>query len=295
VSRVSPEQIDRYFVQSGGQYDVDRQLLARIRYRHLNLVDGIALLAGAPFDLIFLRNVLIYFRTEVQRTVVKEVERILAPAGFLFLGPSEGLIHLGSGLEAHDLRICFCYRHPGAAETPEVPPRRRHGPGGFPPDAAATAVREHPYRPPGGASELSFDVQLDHVIEALVSGGAETALALIGDLRKGYPESALIHGLEAIARERTGDMDAAVLAYRAALYLAPEISEFRLSLALALQSLGRTRGAIREYRSVLTSGGSGLSTRPSVVARLGLPDAENMIEIARENLHELESESQSQV
>lgn len=294
VSRVSPERIDRYFDQRGGQYDFDRRLLARIRYRHLNLVEGIALLAGAPFDLIFLRNVLIYFRTEVQQNVVKDVERMLAPNGFLFLGPSESLIHLGSGLEAHDLRICFCYRHPGAVETAEEqPPRRRHGPGGDPLGASATAIREPAYPPPGEASDLSFDERLDPVVEALESGGAVAALALIGELREGYPESALIHGLEAIARERTGDLDAAVLGYRAALYLAPEISEFRLLLALALQSLGRTRGAIREYRGVLTGGGSGLSTKPSIVARLGLPDGERMIEIARKNLHELESESQN--
>jgi len=292
VARVSPEDIERFFVHRGGQYDFDRRLLARIRYRHLNLVDGIADLAETPFDLIFLRNVLIYFRTEVQRTVVKAVERLLAPTGFLFFGPSEILIHLGCGLEAHDLRICFCYRHPGAAVNPDEPPKRRHGMGDDLPVAVASAVPKPKYPTSGGASDLTFDERLNDAVEAFDSGGAETALALIGELRKGYPESALIHGLEAIARERTGDLDAAILGYRAALYLAPEISEFRFLLALALQNLGRTRGAIREYRGVLTGGGSVLSNRPSVLGRLGLPDGERMIEIARENLHELESESQ---
>jgi len=291
VSRVSPEHIDRYFVQRGGQYDLDRQLLARIHYRHLNLVDGLAHFAEAPFDLIFLRNVLIYFRTEVQRTVVKAVARILAPTGFLFLGPSESLIHLGCGLEAHDLRTCFCYRHPGASRTLDKPQRYRHRPGGDQPGAVATTVRKPEYPPSGGASDLTFEQRLDGVMEAFESGATETALNLIGELRTGYPENAVIHGLEAVARERMGDLDAAVLGYRAALYLAPEISEFRFLLALVLQALGRTRGAIREYRGVLTSVGS--STKPSVLERFGLPDPERMIEIARENLHELESESQA--
>jgi chemotaxis protein methyltransferase CheR len=293
VSRVSPEHIERYFVQRGGQYDLDRELLARIRYRHLNLVDGITHFAEAPFDLIFLRNVLIYFRTEVQRTVVKAVERMLTPTGYLFLGPSESLIHLRCGLEAHDLRVCFCYRHPGAAEIPTKPQRQGHKSDRDPSDVAPEPVPKPEYPLAGGASDLTFDERLDGVIEAFESGGAAAALPLIGELRTGYPENAVIHGLEAIARERTGDVDAAVLGYRAALYLAPEITDFRFLLARALQALGRKRGAIREYREVLTGVGAASSKTRSVLGRLGLPNSERMIEIARDDLHELESESQS--
>jgi chemotaxis methyl-accepting protein methylase len=293
VARVSPEHIDRYFVERGGRYELDRELLARIRYQHLNLVDGIPQLAGGSFDLIFLRNVLIYFRTEVQRTVVEAVERTLAPSGLLFLGPSESLLHLGCSLEAHDLRTCFCYRHPGTAETPDKPQRDHRMTGGDPPDVPATAVRKPDPPPSSGESVLTVEQRLDGVIEALDSGAAATALALIGELRMGYPENAVIHGLEAIARERSGDIDAAVLGYRAALYLAPEIVEFRFLLARSLEALGRRRGAIREYREVLTGVGSAASTTPLVLRRLGLPDADVMVEVARKSLHELESESQA--
>jgi chemotaxis protein methyltransferase CheR len=292
VARVSPEHIDRFFVHRGGQYDVDRQLLSRIRYRHLNLVDDLARFAEVPFDLIFLRNVLIYFRTDVQRTVVKAVAGTLAPTGFLFLGPSETLIHLDSGLEAHDLRICFCYRHPGAVPTASEPRRSPDRQEVEAPGAAAIAVSKPKFPRSKDGSDLSFDERLDQVVAAFGAGCVEPALALIGELRSEFPENAMIHGLEAIARERTGDIDAAVLCYRAALYLAPEIPEFRFLLALALQSLGRTRGAIREYRGVLGSGGARSSYQPAVLGRLGLPIGERMIEIARQRLHELESESQ---
>ena len=141
--------------------------------------------------------------------------------------------------------------------------------------------------------DLTFDELLNDAIKAFDREGTETALALIGEMRKRYPESALIHGLEAIVRERTGDLDAAVLGYRAALYLAPEISEFRFLLARALQNLGRTRGAIREYREVVTGGGSRLTNTTLVLGRLGVPDAEQMVFVARENLLKLESESQA--
>ncbi len=292
VARVSPEHIDRYFVQRDGLYDVDRQLLTRIRYRHLNLVDDLAQFAEVPFDLIFLRNVLIYFRPEVQLAVVKSVEETLAPTGFLFLGPSESLIHLGCSLEAHDLRTCFCYRHPGAPATSNGPRRRLTEPSGVKRGVVTTAVPKPEYPRTGGTFDLTIDERLDQVIEAFLSGETEAALARIGKLRTEYPENATIHGLEAIARERTGDIDAAVLCYRAALYLAPEMSEFRFLLALALQALGRTRGAIKEYRGVLTGGVSGLSSKPWVLGRLGLPDRTEMFEIARENLHKLETESQ---
>jgi len=293
VARVSPEHMDRFFVESGGQYELDRELLACIRYQHLNLVDGISHLAAGSFDLIFLRNVLIYFRTKVQRSVIAGVERTLAHSGFLFLGPSESLLHLGCNLEAHDLGSCFCYRLPGAIETPKKKKYDWRGLKGDRPGVAHTVVRRPELPSSGDESGLTLEGRLDRVIAAFESDGAAGALALIGDLRKDYPESAVLHALEAVARERTGDLDAAVFGYRAALYLAPEISEIRFLLARALQALGRTRGAIREYRAVLTGLGPASEDVASVLGRLDLPMPDRMIEISREELHELESESQN--
>src|SRR4030095_2881178 len=73
------------------------------------------------FDLILLRNVLIYFRRPLQRWVVSQVAPLLAPTGFLFLGASETLWQIQDELEAVDLGPCFGYRHRRAAPVVEKP------------------------------------------------------------------------------------------------------------------------------------------------------------------------------
>jgi chemotaxis protein methyltransferase CheR len=50
-----------------------------------------------PFDVIFCRNVLIYFSKETQRRVLGHLRSLLAPEGLLFTGKSESLMH-DSGL-----------------------------------------------------------------------------------------------------------------------------------------------------------------------------------------------------
>jgi chemotaxis protein methyltransferase CheR len=71
-----------------------------ITFRRLNLNDAQYLVDG-PFDLIFCRNVLIYFNRETKAAVVDRLTRHLAPGGLLFLGHSETLHGA-----AHALKHC---------------------------------------------------------------------------------------------------------------------------------------------------------------------------------------------
>ncbi len=59
------------------------------------------------FDVIFLRNVLIYFNNETKRKVVARVLNVLKPGGYLFIGHSESLIDV---CEAVDLVAPAIYR-----------------------------------------------------------------------------------------------------------------------------------------------------------------------------------------
>src|SRR5262249_53286423 len=67
-----------------------------IDYRRLNLLEIASL--GEQFDVIFCRNVLIYFDRAVQQRVVSMLERHLAPDGYLFIAHSESLNTLDHGL-----------------------------------------------------------------------------------------------------------------------------------------------------------------------------------------------------
>lgn len=97
-----PEDYLRRFCLKGmgeeeGTLLVERSLRDRVRFRQINLNAPLPQLGA--FDLVLLRNVLIYFPVETKREVVRRVAATLKPGGYLFVGHSESLNGLSSGLE----------------------------------------------------------------------------------------------------------------------------------------------------------------------------------------------------
>ena len=61
-------------------------------------------------DVIFLRNVLIYFDVDTKRTIIGRVKRLLSPDGYLFLGAAETTMNIDDGFERLPLERAGCYR-----------------------------------------------------------------------------------------------------------------------------------------------------------------------------------------
>lgn len=151
VAGVPPALMERYFRRRGKLLELDPVLRARIDFRPLNLAHPPFPLPCPEYDLILLRNVLIYFRRPLQRWVMSEVARTLAPHGYLFLGASETLWQIQDELEAVDLGACFCYRHRHA--QPQPPPKPRPAPAVTPPPQEATPPRPARVKPAPKPSE----------------------------------------------------------------------------------------------------------------------------------------------
>ncbi|MEP0071883.1 MAG: protein-glutamate O-methyltransferase CheR [Marinomonas sp.] len=95
----------RYFDKINEQtWKIKPHLSSRVEFRYLNLIDSFAGLG--KFDVIFCRNVLIYFTGDLKMDILKRMHAALKPGGYLFLGGSEAL----SGLSAY-FEIVQC--HPG--------------------------------------------------------------------------------------------------------------------------------------------------------------------------------------
>ena len=99
---VSAERLRRYCLKgegpSEGQSMVVDKLRARVRFGQLNLCKPFEGLG--PFDVIFLRNVLIYFDAATKSEVVDRVLEVLRPGGLFFLGTAEGRVPCKTPLKA---------------------------------------------------------------------------------------------------------------------------------------------------------------------------------------------------
>ena len=77
---------------------VERSLRKRVHFMQVNLNDALPRLA--PFDVIFLRNVMIYFNGDTKRQVVGRVLSLLKPGGYLCIGHSESLTDITTAVQA---------------------------------------------------------------------------------------------------------------------------------------------------------------------------------------------------
>ena len=85
---LSPERLKLNFTDEGdGGYKVRPDVSGRCKFSELNLLKNYSILG--KFDIIFCRNVLIYFSAEIKTDILTRMAKLLNPGGYLFLGGSE--------------------------------------------------------------------------------------------------------------------------------------------------------------------------------------------------------------
>jgi chemotaxis protein methyltransferase CheR len=82
----------KWFRQEGGNWQLDDRVRQAVRFSHLNLVQPWP--AMPLWDLVFLRNVMIYFENEAKSLILNRVARLLRPDGYLVLGGAETTLNL---------------------------------------------------------------------------------------------------------------------------------------------------------------------------------------------------------
>jgi chemotaxis protein methyltransferase CheR len=87
----------RGFAEQEGTLLVDRALRQRVSFAQVNLNEDLPRLGS--FDVIFLRNVMIYFNGDTKRQVVARVLSLLKPGGHLFIGHSESLNDINASVQ----------------------------------------------------------------------------------------------------------------------------------------------------------------------------------------------------
>jgi chemotaxis protein methyltransferase CheR len=87
----------KYFKQQGERWQIDPAIRAIVSFRQLNLLDEMTALGR--FDVIFCRNVLIYFDQPTKTLVLDRLSRQMAPDGHLYLGGAETVLGISDKLQ----------------------------------------------------------------------------------------------------------------------------------------------------------------------------------------------------
>ncbi len=95
LARLPKELVPRYFQEiSAGTDQIIQDLRESVKFTHTNLVDAASMRMQGKFDIIFCRNVLIYFDDAARRASVENIYEALNPGGFICLGHSESMARI---------------------------------------------------------------------------------------------------------------------------------------------------------------------------------------------------------
>ena len=113
LMRLTPELIAKYFRPAGeDRWRLVEDLRNSVRFTAVNLVDPAGTRAHGRFDVIFCRNVLIYFDDASRRTAAENLYENLQPGGFICLGHTESMSRISPLFEVARYADAIVYRRP---------------------------------------------------------------------------------------------------------------------------------------------------------------------------------------
>ena len=244
---------DRYFLHSEQGYLLRPEIRNQVRFQHANLLAPGFCVDCALYDVVFCRNLLIYFDRATQTQALQVLERLLHPNGLLFLGHAESGVLAGRDFSPLEHPRSFAFvrgrKHtttdrssvathsPAPIRRPAKPMPRADAPKPKPYAAAAAA----PVVPPPVSAE-SHSV-LDTATRLANEGHmVEAATVCETFLRQHGPNGQAFY-LLAIVREAVGETAEAEALLRKTLYLDPNHYEALTHLALLLDQRGDTANA----------------------------------------------------
>jgi chemotaxis protein methyltransferase CheR len=98
----------KYFQKKGAQWQIKEDLRRAVEFQQVNLAEAWPTMP--PMDIVFMRNVMIYFNIETKKTILGKLRKLLRPDGYLFLGGAETTLNLDDAFERVEFDKSGCYR-----------------------------------------------------------------------------------------------------------------------------------------------------------------------------------------
>ncbi len=114
----SPEMLAKYFIEEEkGNYRIIDKVRELVSFSSVNLLDPFKTSLINNMDVIFCRNVIIYFDKEAKKKVIASFFDKLREGGYLLLGHSESLINISNAFVLRTLKNDMVYQKPVRAKT----------------------------------------------------------------------------------------------------------------------------------------------------------------------------------
>ncbi|MBN9416670.1 MAG: methyltransferase domain-containing protein [Candidatus Eremiobacteraeota bacterium] len=267
--REAPELLlKRWFHPKADQFQLDKNILEAVQFeeRNLNLANHDLWLSGR-WDVIFCRNMLMYFAFDKARQLVSNFARSLSDGGYLFLGPADNLRGISEDFTLHYRDESFYYQ----LKSPDSgPPAAQAAPARRIPSAPVP----RPVQPTGLRTDLLKDLleseryaQALELLESLPasaerslwkasvlvnSGKLEAAEQLCQTLLHQPQTEAGAHLLLGLCRREVGELGAARGYFEQAARLDGQLALARVYSGMVLRRLGLSALARTHLRQALT-------------------------------------------
>jgi chemotaxis protein methyltransferase WspC len=226
----------RYFTPEGDHLRISGDVIARVRFFLANLAEPIFLAPSASYDVIFCRNLLIYFDVAARKQALRTLDRLLAPGGTLFVGHAESLELMDPRFKL-DATDAFAFKRRASTDSIRVQPPGAPAPSSKRLVAARPAyprppAPSPPAAPPPAVPPLS-------VARALADAGKlEEAAAICRARIREHDPDPEVHCLLGVIHHSKDELSEAERSFLRAVYLDKDHQASLVYLALIYQRLG---------------------------------------------------------
>jgi chemotaxis protein methyltransferase CheR len=214
----------QWFRASGSRFALANAGDLSVTFAAGNIADPNAAFWQSRHDIVFCRNVLMYFDVVQARAAVERIRSAMMPGGFLFIGEAETLRGLSEGFSTCNTHGTFYYQEGAGNDTRQLP-------AGVARDVPAHAFLPAPGTPWVDVIRGATD-RVDKLMQAVKGADVSGETTVVADLGDQVAPDAGDHYMLALSCETAGDDDGARENDEAAIQLDPTFAMARLHLGL---------------------------------------------------------------
>lgn len=244
----------RYFEETREGWQLAEIVRRNVRFVQGNVLDLDSSQVPGSYDVVFCRNMLIYFTVSVQQTVIGKLSRALTPTGLLFVGSAETFLVRDNQFQAVYEASAFAFRKSSAPAVPRIE-KSRLTPNANPKKARSVSHPATPKKAPATRAPSSDTSkpdnastgasQLDRAEQLANQGKLTQAEEICRKYLNENTSASRAYRLLGLVHEGQGNVKSAMECYRKALYLEPKQSDVLTHLALLLKQEGKGAEARR--------------------------------------------------